>query len=197
MGKDAVRCRKNELAAAIIEDRKANLGNKQITAEVRFRHSFPYTVFRYMILLRKLEYCCACRDSAVSGLSRILYAQKVKILDRKKNILGMQLGIEIPINHVVPGVRIAHGNVILNGYVGKDCIFHGNNVLGNKKTGDRNAVPKLGNQVDVGVGAVIIGNVEIADRCVIGAGAVVTKSFLTPGSIIAGVPAREIGNVSL
>ena len=44
----------------------------------------------------------------------------------------------------------------------------------------------------VGYGAIIIGDVEIADNCVIGAGAVVTKSFTKKGSVIAGVPAREI-----
>ena len=48
--------------------------------------------------------------------------------------------------------------------------------------------------MDVGVGAIIIGKVQIADDCVIGAGAVVTKSFLKPGTVIAGVPAKEIAN---
>ena len=38
----------------------------------------------------------------------------------------------------------------------------------------------------------VIGDVKIADNCIIGAGAVVTKSFLQPGTVIAGVPARVI-----
>jgi serine O-acetyltransferase len=43
--------------------------------------------------------------------------------------------------------------------------------------------------VDIGVGAMVIGNITIADDCVIGAGAVVTKSCLEPGTILVGVPA--------
>ena len=46
--------------------------------------------------------------------------------------------------------------------------------------------------MDIGVGATIIGNITIADNIKIGAGAVVTKSFLTPGVTLVGIPAREI-----
>ena len=48
----------------------------------------------------------------------------------------------------------------------------------------------------IGVGVVIIGDVEIADNIVIGANAVVNKSFLEPGITIAGVPARKISDKS-
>ena len=46
--------------------------------------------------------------------------------------------------------------------------------------------------MDIGVGAVIIGNIEIADNIIIGANAVVNKSFKEEGITIAGVPARKI-----
>ena len=42
------------------------------------------------------------------------------------------------------------------------------------------------------MGAKIIGGIELADDIVVGAGAVVNRSFLKPGMVIAGVPAREI-----
>lgn len=184
--------RKEELESCIRADKNANLNGKKIDLEMQFRSSFPYMVCRYLEWLRKLEYACYQRDHSNHRLAAIFLAQKVKLLDRKKNRLGLQVGIEIPINHVEAGVRIAHPNVILNGYVGEGCVFHGNNVLGNKRTGDSTAIPKLGKNVDVGVGAMIIGKVEIADNCVIGAGAVVTKSFLKSGTVIAGVPAKEI-----
>lgn len=183
---------KEKLHESIRKDMAANLGNKPITAEMRFRSSFPYLVCQYLKVLRTMEYTCFRRDSSKSKLRRIYYAQKVKLLDRRKNRLGLKLGIEIPINHVAPGVRIAHPNVILNGYVDEGCVFHGNNVLGNKRTGDKEAVPKLGKHVDVGVGAMVIGNVEIADGCILGAGAVVTKSFMQSFSVICGVPAKNI-----
>lgn len=173
-------------------DKRSCFGAKDITVEIKFRSSFKYKMYCYLKVLRQLEYTCFQRDKAAHPLLSRLAAVKVKWLDRKKNRLGLLLDIEIPINHVQKGVRIAHPNVILNGYVGENCVFHGNNVLGNKRTGVSEEVPHIGNGVDVGVGAIIIGNVEIADDCVIGAGAVVTKSFLIPGTMIAGVPAKEI-----
>lgn len=50
----------------------------------------------------------------------------------------------------------------------------------------------LGKNVDLGIGAKIIGGVTIADNIKIGANAVVTKSFTEPGITIAGVPAKKI-----
>ncbi len=46
----------------------------------------------------------------------------------------------------------------------------------------------------MGVHCVVIGKIEIASGCVIGAGAVVTKST-EQNSVYAGVPARKIRNV--
>ena len=55
-----------------------------------------------------------------------------------------------------------------------------------------NDAPKIGNNVEIGFGAVIIGKVIIADGIKIGANSVVTKSFLEPNITIAGVPAKKI-----
>ena len=65
-------------------------------------------------------------------------------------------------------------------------------MIGNKKSGDKTATPVIGSNVDIGAGAIIIGGVEIADQCIIGAGAVVTRSFEKPGCVLAGVPAKEL-----
>nr|WP_301888850.1 hypothetical protein [Bifidobacterium dentium] len=53
-------------------------------------------------------------------------------------------------------------------------------------------LPQLGDNVDIGVGASIIGNVIIADGTLIGAGAVVTRSVLDKNTIIAGIPAKPL-----
>jgi serine O-acetyltransferase len=58
--------------------------------------------------------------------------------------------------------------------------------------GGSSKAPKIGNNVYIGPGAVIYGNIEIADGCYIGANAVVNKSFLEPNSVIAGVPGRVL-----
>ncbi|WP_434340263.1 DapH/DapD/GlmU-related protein [Motilimonas cestriensis] len=56
-------------------------------------------------------------------------------------------------------------------------------------------VPKIGNNVFIGPGSVICGPVIIEDDVVIAPNAVVTKS-VPKGSIVAGVPAKIIGNIS-
>ena len=54
---------------------------------------------------------------------------------------------------------------------------------------------KIGNNVYVGSCSLILPGVTIGDNCVIGAGSVVTKS-VTDGKIVAGNPARVIGEVN-
>jgi acetyltransferase-like isoleucine patch superfamily enzyme len=50
---------------------------------------------------------------------------------------------------------------------------------------------RIGNDVWLGANVVVTAGVSIGDGCIIGAGAVVTRD-LPPGTIAAGVPAREI-----
>ena len=50
----------------------------------------------------------------------------------------------------------------------------------------------IGNNCWIGMNAIILPGVELADHVIVGAGAVVTKSFLTPYIIIAGNPAKFI-----
>lgn len=54
---------------------------------------------------------------------------------------------------------------------------------------------RIGNHCFIGMSAIILPGVTLADYCIIGAGSVVTKSFLEPGSVIAGNPARKICTV--
>lgn len=113
---------------------------------------------------------------------------------RRKNVLALKLGFDIDTQNVGKGLLIYHaGATVINGeaIVGEGCILHGNNCIGNKGP-EGSACPKIGNRVEIGVGANIVGGVSIPDDCIIGAGAVVLNTFNKRGSIIAGVPAREI-----
>lgn len=107
-------------------------------------------------------------------------------------ICGYVIGDGVLGEHVV---FYHNANIIINPYarVGEGCKFHGNYCIGVAHTGDEKA-PILGKNVDIGYGAVILGDIYIADNITIGANSVVTKSFHAPGSTIAGVPAREVKN---
>ena len=183
---------KNELKMFIKTDRIACFGSDTISFEKKLRNPFKNNLAKFLELLRKYEYLCYKRDSSKNSILSRVISLKIKLTDIKKNNLSLKLGVEINPFHCGKGVRICHPNVVINGYIGNNCIFHGNNVIGNKKTGVKTDIPKIGNNVDIGIGVIIIGDVVIADNCVIGAGAVVTKSFTTPGTVIAGVPAKKI-----
>ncbi len=102
--------------------------------------------------------------------------------------------MELAAKRMGRNVRFWHLGIVINRHstIGDGCIFHGNNCVGNKGH-DLLSVPRIGTNVDIGFGACIIGNVQIADNIVIGANAVVNKSFLEPGIIIGGIPAAKIG----
>ena len=55
-----------------------------------------------------------------------------------------------------------------------------------------NSCPVLGKNVELGIGAKVIGGITLADGIRIGANAVVTKSFLEANITIAGVPAVKV-----
>ncbi len=145
-----------------------------------------HSLQRYMKLLRTTEYFYNNRRNAIFAL---LYL----ITRRRKNKLGQKLGIEIFENTFAKGLHIFHaGNIVINGnaIIGENCLLHGSNCIGN--SGKGTAAPVIGNNVRIGVGAKVIGDVTIADNITIAAGAVVVNSFLEEGITIAGIPARKI-----
>ena len=144
-----------------------------------------YVLWLYQKALRMFEY-------HLNAGHRIRYL----FWNRRSNILSSKLGIRIQPNTIDKGLRIWHfGSIIVNGYasIGKNCQLHGCNCIGNKG-GSEIKAPKIGNNVDIGVGAVVIGDVYIADNVVIGANAVVTKSCHENGAVLAGNPARIISH---
>ena len=57
-----------------------------------------------------------------------------------------------------------------------------------------NAAATIGDNVFIGTGAKIIGDITIANDVAIGAGAVVTKDILEAGITVAGVPAKKVSD---
>ena len=86
------------------------------------------------------------------------------------------------------------GTIVVNGNakVGANCSL-GNDTHIAQKTWRSDKAPKIGDNVMIGAGARILGDIELADRIIVGANAVVTKSFTEPCITIAGIPAKKIG----
>lgn len=74
-----------------------------------------------------------------------------------------------------------------NVVIGKNCTIRHNVTIGNKGK----YVPILGDNVEIGTGAIILGGVKISDNVTIGAGSIVVKDI--PASVIVvGNPAKII-----
>lgn len=184
---------KKELLEIICEEKKLYLGNNK--AKIRqLKHSCHkrYLVFMYLYYFRLCQYYKELRKSS-RGFKKLFIKHIFRFYERKKNIFSYKSGVEIGLNsHIGRCCDIWHSGVVINGSIGDNCIFHGNNTIGNKGKGYESFTPTIGNNVDIGVGAVVIGNLNIADNCIIGAGAVVTKSFSEPATVIVGIPGKAL-----
>lgn len=152
----------------------------------------PNYIWNFQKRLRKVEYYRNCKLNSVVG--KILF-NYYKLKLRK---LSLKLGFSIPINVFGPGLSIVHyGTIVINSAVkvGANCRIHACVNIG-ASNGEKEA-PQIGNNVYIGPGAKIYGNINIANNTAIGANAVVNKSFEAENSTIAGVPARVIGKVDI
>lgn len=111
----------------------------------------------------------------------------------RKNSIGKRIGVFACINTIDEGLVIYHsGEIVVSGLAkcGKNMKLHGNNCIGNK--GIDGSAPVIGDNCDIGFGAVIIGDIELGDNIKVGANAVVNKSYKK--GVLVGVPARNIDN---
>ena len=150
-----------------------------------FRNDNNYLRWKLVKQLRVQEYCFNNRNR------NILFRLKFEIETRKLNKLELKLGIEINGASFQEGLMIYHTNgTVVNGdaRIGKNCKLHGSNVIGNM--GTDLGVPTIGDNVRLGAGAKVLGNVRIADNVKIGAGAVVLHDCLEEGALLIGIPAE-------
>lgn len=165
--------------AVLAYEKKLYFTGKKDYLTAMVTHEDNYLIWKYMTFLRREE---AARSKLTAYFWR-----------RKKNNLGSRLGLQIYAGTCARGLHIWHyGSVIISGdaVVGENCTIHGQACIGSDGASD--AAPVLGKNVDIGVGAKIIGGVTLADNIRIGAGAVVVKSCETPGATLVGVPARKV-----
>lgn len=73
--------------------------------------------------------------------------------------------------------------------IGEGCRIQQNVTIGG--TSGKENVPVLGDRVQVGAGAMVLGPIHVGDDAIIGANAVVTKD-VPANAVVVGVPAKII-----
>lgn len=180
-----MRMTRTELAALRRADRAANQG-------------YPKSLL-VLSLFRSAQYWRTRR-----GPARVLH---LLVGAFYKFVSEWLLGIELPAGTVVgPGLRLRHGvGLVVNpgATIGAGVMLRHGVTIGNR--GDRDESPTIGDHVEVGAGATIVGSIEIGDHARIGPGTLVTDdvpawSVVTPARAVVrprrDAPSREAPRVA-
>lgn len=161
---------------------KADLAGRGKT-HLTIRDRLQNHIIRYQRMLRKMEYLMNRKRFLVDKIA-------LRILEYRFNRLGALLGFSVPPNTCGAGLVLVHyGCVIISGkaHLGENCRIHSCVNIGEHQ----GQAPIIGDHVYIGPGAKLYGDIHIGSNVVIGANAVVNKSF--PDNVtIAGIPAKII-----
>lgn len=149
---------------------------------------FGDEIWKFEILLRKVEYDLNCRRGVMGKLVGKWHKMRF-------HRLSVRLGFTIPPNVFGPGLSIPHyGTIVVHGNVraGKNCRLQEGVTIGATNGSHEAAV--IGDNCYFGSGAKVIGAVRIADDVAVGANAVVTKDIEESGTTWAGIPAKKISD---
>lgn len=142
--------------------------------------------FRYNVWMRTCEY------ARTTPWLRYTVYPLAWIMHRR---LSWKLGISIPPStRIGPGFYIGHfGGIIVNhkSVIGKNCNISQGVTIGKANRGRNKGYPTLGDNVFIGPGAVIVGNVRVGNNVAIGANSVVTRD-VPDNAVVAGVPGRVV-----
>jgi len=131
-------------------------------------------------------------------VSKIIYAIKIPILSHLLKIVFQLVwfvmttfyGIWLDLsNNIGKGFYIGHfSGIIIRGDFGDYCSIGQCVTVGTKGAGKSDGYPILGDNIYIGAGAKVIGNITVGSNVVIGANAVVTKS-VPDNTLAVGIPA--------
>lgn len=150
---------------------------------LRISKEMSYQLWSFVKWLRICEYFKA-NDGKLNKFV-LVFCRRIK------NKKGIELSIEIHENCFGEGLAIYHGGIVVNSKskIGKNCKLHGNNCIGNN--GKNDLCPNIGNNVEIGYGAGVYGNITVPDDCTVGANAVLIKTPSKKAAVLVGVPSHE------
>jgi len=141
-------------------------------------------IWDYQRRLRRVEYLLNCNGNPLfKAIAQFRFKRK-----------GARLGFTIAPNTCGPGLALAHiGTVVISNAarIGANCRIHAGVNIGTQ-AGEKGAAPQIGNNCYIGPGAKLFGPIVLGDGTVIGANAVVNKSFPDGEATLAGVPAQIV-----
>ncbi|MCI4671339.1 MAG: serine acetyltransferase [Bacteroidia bacterium] len=147
---------------------------------------FPHYIWKFQKLLRKVEF----HTNRKKGLlGKVVFAYHKYHFRR----LSLRLGFSIPPNCFGPGLAIVHyGTIVVNSNarIGANCRIHVCTNIG--ASGGKPEAPQIGDNVYIGPGAKIYGDIQLANNTAIAANAAVGKSFFEENTLIGGIPAKVI-----
>lgn len=132
---------------------------------------------RYRFTTKLVRYPIALLHLMLSKIAEIICGVTIGV--------SANIGKRLIIEH--SGAIVIHGNSV----IGDDCIIRQGVTIGNKRMDDPFGAPNIGDRVNVGAGAKILGRIFIGSDVEIGANAVVIQD-VPSGAIAVGVPARVI-----
>jgi serine O-acetyltransferase len=145
-------------------------------------------IWYFLRLLRATEYQLNCGVA----LHERPWQMWTKLQFKRARLL---LGFNVPPNTCGPGLNLVHeGDILINtdARIGSYARINTGVVIGSGRRDED--IPVLGSHIVIEAGAKIFGGIQLADWTHVGANAVVNKSVTEPGKVIAGVPAKVIGD---
>ena len=140
--------------------------------------------FWVMLVYRFGRWRYGVRPALLRKLLSLVYHVLYKLV---QILTGIELPCEVPVGR---NFVIDHfGGIVISGYArfGDDCRIRNGVVVGLKRVDDPCA-PTIGNNVDIGAGAKVLGPIRIGNNVTIGANSVVLKD-VPDDSVAVGVPA--------
>lgn len=155
------------LVAALREDFKANRGNSKglfIAASYRLAN-----------------WCSKRKQSAIAFLPAHIYLAIYKI------VVNWLLCVEIhPDSRIGLRLQVFHGHGLVvsrDAQIGDDVVLRQGTTIGNRRRGGPS--PRIGNCVEIGANAVVLGDICIGDEAKIGACALVIRDVPSGASVLA------------